>query len=321
MHFYFCGMQKSEVLQNLHKHLQTAVLLELSTLPPYLCAQWSIFGTSPHADFSRKFIRSVVQEEMLHLAMACNILNAAGGTPVLNNVSLLPRFPCALPGHSATANPFTVHLDKCCPAAIETFLKIEMPSTLFQERPHADGWCTIGEFYDEIESLLNNPLLNDADFNHGRQIASEYNPAHGKLYEVHSRSDALTALDEIIDQGEGHSGNLYDKDHQLTHYWKFASIRDLMEKEIWEFHKEVYNMAPNPDEKLFTAEAKELSHSFNLLWTQLLDAMQVALATDVPSFDESINIMMKLKKPAVALMQIPLTNGSGNAGPLFQYLK
>jgi hypothetical protein len=312
-------MQKSEVLDNLCRHLQTAVMLELSTLPPYLCAQWSIHGSSVHAVHARSFILSVVQEEMLHMAMACNMLNALGCAPVLNDVKMLPRYPCVLPGHSATANPFTVHLNKCCPAAISTFLKIEMPSTLVHARPHADGWCTIGEFYDEVEKLLNSDLLSDSDFSHGRQIAASYNPAHGKLYEVHSRADALDALAEIIDQGEGHDANLYDKDHQLTHYWKFVSIRDLMENEIWNYHEEVHNMHASPDERLFSAEARELSNKFNTLWTQLLDSMQAAVSSDSPSFDEAINIMMKLKKPAQALMQLPLTDGSGNAGPLFQY--
>jgi hypothetical protein len=313
-------MQKEEVLADLRRHLQTAVLLELSTLPPYLCAQWSIHGSSVHAVHARNFIRSVVQEEMLHLAMACNILNAIGGAPVLNKAHLLPRYPCVLPGHSATANPFTVQLNRCCPAAIETFLKIEMPSTLMHASPHADGWCTIGEFYDEVKELLNDDSLTDADFNHGKQIASSYNPAHGKLYEVCSRADALAALAEIIDQGEGHSGNLYDGDHQLTHYWKFASIKDLMEKEIWNYHDEVYNMAASGDEKFFTAEALQLSEEFNLLWTQMLDSIQAALNSETPSLDQAINIMMKLKKPAAALMQVPLVDGSGNAGPVFKYM-
>src|SRR5262245_22471836 len=122
---------KSELTERLKKHLETAILLELSTLPPYLCAYWSIHGTSVHAIHVKKFILSVVQEEMLHMAMACNILNAVSGRPAFNDAGKLALFPCALPGHSKTNNAFIVRLNKCCPAAIATFLRIELPEEFF----------------------------------------------------------------------------------------------------------------------------------------------------------------------------------------------
>ena len=245
-------MTKSELIHRLKCNLQTAVMLELSTLPPYLCAYWSIHAESEHAKHVKKFILSIVQEEMLHMAMACNILNAIGGQPVLNDASMLAHFPCALPGHSKTNHSFTVSLNKCSPQAIETFLKIEMPEDFYSDRHHSDGWCTIGEFYEEIEELLKSDLLDDSDFRFGKQVGNNFNPAKGILYEVHSRADALKALEEIIDQGEGHSGKLYDKDHQLTHYWKFKAIYDLMDNEIWNYENEVYNISADPDEKYFS---------------------------------------------------------------------
>jgi len=307
------------MLEILKQHLQTAMMLELSTLPPYLCAYWSIYGTSQNAENVKKYILSVVQEEMLHMAMACNILNAIGGNPVLNDASKLPSFPCPLPGHSKTNNAFRVELNKCCPQSIDTFLKIELPGEMFGDKHHEDGWCTIGEFYDEIETLIKSETLDDSDFNHGRQIGNNYNPAKGILYEVHSRDEALKALDEIIDQGEGHSGKMYDKDHQLTHYWKFKSVLDLMENDLWDYKSEVYDMASNPDESLFSEEAKKLNEQFNASWSLLLEEMHAAFNSLNPSMDKSIDAMFVLKKYAVDLMQIPLLNGQGNAGPTFKY--
>ena len=313
-------MRKAKVLEKLKQHMQTAIMLELSTLPPYLCAFWSIHGASEHATHVKKFILSVIQEEMLHLSMACNILNAAGGRPALNDPAHLPSFPCRLPGHSKSNNIFIVELNKCCPAAISTFLKIELPEEMFGNKHHPDGWCTIGEFYDEIEALVKNEVLSDTDFSHGRQVGNNYNPAKGTLYEVHNRSDALKALEEIIDQGEGHSGKMYDKDHQLTHYWKFRSVNDLMENEIWNWQSEVYDMAANPDEKYFSGDAKKLSAEFNAAWSRLLDEMNAAFNSESPSLDKSIDLMFTLKKPAVALMKTPLTGKAGNAGPTFNYV-
>src|SRR6185369_7929815 len=139
-------MQKPTVLKKLKQHLQTAMMLELSTLPPYLCAMWSIHGTSEHAVQVKKFILSIVQEEMLHMAMACNILNAIGGNPVLNDPNTQPKFPCPLPGHSKTNNAFVVELNKCCPSSVATFLRIELPEEFYGTKNNPDGWCTIAEF-------------------------------------------------------------------------------------------------------------------------------------------------------------------------------
>ena len=311
---------KTQVLEKLKQHLQTAVMLEMSTLPPYLCAYWSIHGNSHMAENAKKYILSVVQEEMLHLAMACNILNAIGGNPRLNDPDHHPVFPCALPGHSKTNNAFSVQLNRCCPASIYTFLKIELPGEIFGTKHSEDGWCTIGEFYDEVETLIKCEELDDSEFNHGRQVGNNFNPAKGVLYEVHNREQALQALDEIIDQGEGHSGKMYDKDHQLTHYWKFKSVLELMENDIWDYHSEVYNMAADPDEKYFSDEAKNLNLQFNIVWTQMLDELNSAFNSETPQLDTSIKLMFHLKKFAVALMQIPLVNKSGNAGPTFRYL-
>lgn len=313
-------MTKEEVLDCLKRHLQTAIELEHSTLPPYLCAYWSIHGSSANAEHVKKFILSVVQEEMLHMAMACNILNAIGGHPVLNNASLLPCYPCMLPGHSKTNHSFLVHLNKCCPQSVSNFIQIELPEAVLAEKHHEDGWCTIGEFYDEVEYLLNSEELDDSDFRFGRQLEASYNPGKGKLYTVSNRQEALNALEEIIDQGEGHSGKMYDKDHELTHYWRFHAIRDLMENDLWNYKDEVVDMAADPDERYFTGEAKQLNRQFNIAYSELLDSMHEAFNSESPSLDNAIGLMFKLKKPAQYLMQIPLQGKDGNAGPTFNYI-
>ena len=59
--------------------LQTAIEVEHSTIPAYLCALYSIKdGTNQEA---AQIIKSVVLEEMLHMILAANVLNAIGGHP------------------------------------------------------------------------------------------------------------------------------------------------------------------------------------------------------------------------------------------------
>ena len=313
-------MDKHEILGVLKKHLQTAIELEHATLPPYLFAFWSIHGDSKDATHARGFFLSVIQEEMLHLAMVCNILNAIGGTPVLNDPSLLPAYPCALPGHSKTSNAFLVHLNKCCPKSIANFVQIELPETMASDQHPSDGWSTIGEFYDEIEALLRHDILTDADFLFGKQLAGSYNPGKGKLYTVHSKQDALDALNEVIDQGEGHSGKMYDEEHELTHYWKFRAIGELMENGLWDYKKDVFDVCMDPDDAYFTEEAKALNQMFNVLYSKMLDALQAGFTSEKPTIDEAIRIMFLLKDAARKLMNIPLESKGGNAGPTFNYI-
>src|SRR5262249_36943662 len=77
----------------LQQSLQSAIDLELSTLPPYLCGMWSIKDSSTTA---ASLINSVVLEEMLHMGLACNMLTTIGGTPQID--SGIPTYPGPLPG-------------------------------------------------------------------------------------------------------------------------------------------------------------------------------------------------------------------------------
>src|SRR5688572_5620773 len=97
-------------VNSLRRHLQWAIEVEHSTLPPYLCALYSIKeGSNQEA---AEVVHSVFMEEMLHLTMAANLLNAVGGSPQIDTPSLLPRFPTYLP-HSNRA--FKVPLTKFSP--------------------------------------------------------------------------------------------------------------------------------------------------------------------------------------------------------------
>ena len=69
-------------LNDLRAHLQWAIELEHATIPPYLCALYSI-KPGKNTDAAAA-ITSVFVEEMLHLTLAANVLNAIGGAPVID---------------------------------------------------------------------------------------------------------------------------------------------------------------------------------------------------------------------------------------------
>ncbi|XP_019623628.1 PREDICTED: LOW QUALITY PROTEIN: uncharacterized protein LOC109469537 [Branchiostoma belcheri] len=112
-------------LDELKKTLQIALQLELSTIPPYLSALFSIKDGDNQEVTA--LIRSVVVDEMKHVALVANLLNAIGGAPYLNIRSTVTSYPSALPGG---ANPgLLVKLARCSLNQIRTvFQRIERPN-------------------------------------------------------------------------------------------------------------------------------------------------------------------------------------------------
>src|SRR5215469_8889957 len=132
-------------LVSLRKHLQWAIELEHSTIKPYLCALYSI--KTGHNAEATEVLTSVMVEEMLHLTLAANLLNAVGGRPQLDIPEMLLGYPHALPHGDPS---FEISLFRFGPEAIETFLKIEQPS-LTGAPPEDENYETIAQFYDAIK--------------------------------------------------------------------------------------------------------------------------------------------------------------------------
>jgi len=142
---------------SLRAHLQTAVEIEHATLPPYLCALYSLEeGSNAEAV---AVIESVVLEEMLHLTLAANLLNAVGGAPVLDSPTLLPAYPTFLPHSDQTVE---LSLRPFSPKALAGFMAIERPGRR-GSLPEDDTFETIGQFYAAIEAALARLTVQLAD--------------------------------------------------------------------------------------------------------------------------------------------------------------
>ena len=83
-------------VDRLKELLEAAVKLELSTIPPYLCALYTLHPEGN--DEAKLVIRSVVVEEMLHMVLVANVMNALSGDPVLDGSDLIRGYPGPLPG-------------------------------------------------------------------------------------------------------------------------------------------------------------------------------------------------------------------------------
>ncbi|MET9114033.1 ferritin-like protein [Streptomyces longwoodensis] len=130
-----------QTIEELHEYLYKGLQLEHATLPPYLTALYSLHpGKNSDA---WHVIRVVAVEEMLHLTLVANVLNAVGGTPDLTRADFVPDYPTRLP---CGPDYFDVHLRPFSPEALDTFLKIEKPAQAATEddRFVAVDWAALG---------------------------------------------------------------------------------------------------------------------------------------------------------------------------------
>jgi hypothetical protein len=245
----------TETVEDLRTLLQLAIELEHSTIPPYLYALFSI-KPGRNQDVA-EIIRSIVVEEMLHMTLACNILNAIGGQPVVDKPGFVPSYPCELP--ASVAPGLVASTRRCTIAHVrDVFMAIERPAETITTAPRLDSSAitvgedgtpqgpvadvaaqireaytgvehhpyTIGWFYGEISKLLTK--LGDGIFtgDASRQVTPAVWPkAPGRLYAVTNPDSAMLAIHEIVEQGEGTSpDNPYGFEHELAHYFRFQEI-------------------------------------------------------------------------------------------------
>ena len=120
-----------ENVEQLKEYLQVAIQLEHAVIPPYLTAAYSAKIESNRDAI--EIMLAVAKEEMLHLTLAANLLNAIGGQPDLISPDFVPHYPTHLP---TGQDDFDVGIEKFSNHALEIFLSIERPTSL--EPEHAE---------------------------------------------------------------------------------------------------------------------------------------------------------------------------------------
>ena len=331
-------------VDSLREHLQWSVEIEHGTLPPYLCALYSI--KEGHNKEAAEVIHSVFMEEMLHLTLAANVLNAVGGSPELDSPRLMPAHPIYLP-HSNEA--FQVSLAKFSPESVETFLQIERPSD-HEGLPEDDSYETIGQFYEAIEEALVRLCdeLGEEQLFSGdpaRQITSElYYGGAGEIVVVTDLKSALAALDEVVEQGEGlQHEEIWDGDRNMfhperedvAHYFRFNEIRlgrrhqagDTPQSgptgEVFNVEWDaVHNMRPNPTSSDYPVGSRQRQQidEFNHTYSGILHLIHEALNGSPRLLAVATGAMYGLKQQAVELMSLPSGDGDTTVGPSFEYV-
>jgi hypothetical protein len=333
-----------DTVESLHEHLQWAIELEHFTLPPYLCALYSLDAErNPEAT---AVVTSVFVEEMLHMTLAANLLNAVGGHPQLDSPRMLPGYPRCLPHGDCS---FEVPLLPFGAEALDVFLKIEQPAAPFV-LPESERYETIGQFYEAIRAGLcalcadlgeRRVFCGDAV----RQISDAPFPGGGRIIAVNGLPTALAALDEIVEQGEGCAHvEVWDGDYddmhpdreQVAHYYRFQELKlgrryrrgdtprsgptgDMISVD-W---KGVRPMRRNPrtDDHAPGSAIRSAQDRFNDSYCVILRLLDQAFNGRPQILETAMRSMYRLKIQAQALMEMPMNDGVTTAGPTFEYVR
>jgi hypothetical protein len=329
----------------LDRRLQRAIELEHATIPTYLYSLYSLNASNPAI---QGIILSVVQEEMLHFGLACNVLNAIDGAPCIDKPDFIPTFPGHLPG--GVDSGLIVHLKRFSLDHVHnTFMAIEEPETplRFPDCPAvasdeelaataisrtapAEPNVTIGAYYTKI---MNDIIAGGQSLfkgNPARQVAGPFG-----LFKVHDVPSAVKAITTIIDQGEGTSKSPQDGDGEVAHYYRFEEIwrgRQLLpvpgttcycfdaQHPVPFDPKGVLPVIDNPSAARYppNTQAHYLNDNFNYAYTSLLKVLHLTFNGQPNRLEASIGLMHSLRELAMEMMTTPF-NTEGNAGPSFEY--
>lgn len=283
-------------LADLKAALQTAVQLEFSTMPPYLCAQWSI--KDDPGDVSTMIQRVVVQE-MFHFALAGNMLTAIGGMPSIDNAAFIPVYPThELPG--GIPQQLAVDLQPLTPAQVQVFMQIEYPD-FPPVAAVAPPPATIGAFYDTIAQGFRtvNPAIDPKAFAMNL----------GEATPITSIADALNAISLIKGEGEGTEGSPNQPPQgqkSFAHYYLFKQIytgKTLVQDAAgkWSFTGADIPFPTCFDFKPSTASPNP-SLAVNQAVTQLLIGLQQCW-TNGDSVRSKLSLMFELQSAGTKLIQ------------------
>ena len=318
--------------------VQGAIDIEFATLPPYLYASLTILPDTNAPAKSR--LQSVIMQEMIHMCLACNIMNAIGGTAAINP----PAYPGPLPGD--VGGTLVVHLYPFSEAAMAQGMAIESPLEPIDPRvlkaAPEDASVTIGEYYERLKGALQ--ALPPSAWTPDRNQIDDAQFFQGQIFAVNDCADACNAIDQIVSEGEGtprtpeNQGSPLDFQNMLAHYYRFWEIEknQVLEKDVsagasdsgymwggtlgvdW---SAVYPAITDPELYDFSQEpdAVQLAQArCNGAYTAMVDALRGAFSGGTGELGVAVRAMFELRMAAMQALNTPMKDGSV-AGPAFIY--
>jgi CDGSH-type Zn-finger protein/uncharacterized Fe-S cluster protein YjdI len=300
----------------------------------------------------RRVITGVALEEMTHLCLVGNLMNALGASIHLNR----PMFPIDVGPYPAG---FTIRLQAFSRATVQHFTYLERPvdsgfaeASGFEPQrrytrgtapdrlsPSARDYATVGELYATLRQALDSFAHEHGEAalfvgDPKRQVASALAPLPG-VCTVHNLATAHQAIDTIVTQGEGAGAEEHN-----SHYCRFERMLGELDALLaadpsfapaWPAATNpVMNPPPTPAGKV------HINHPINARWLDVGNALYTASlrcllqgfgATDTAAkrtwLGASFALMRALTPVGEGLAARPAqdTPGAPNAGLTFTSLR
>jgi Ferritin-like len=289
-----------ETIDDLRAATQTAMQVELTTIPAYLTALYSIKDRTSDA---YQTLRSVVMEEMFHVNQAANLLVGIGGIPVFTGEDVVPRYPAYLPSANKKRTPY-VGLFRASPEVFQkVFMGIETPAH-FKAPPQDEQYNTIAQFYAALQDGIKRCVQlygEEAVFKQDRQARQRCDIYLGKFggqaVEVINEATAYRAIEQIVRQGEGvvrsdgslkadeafgeyhyygartdgTYGPILGKPREPSHYVKFSRVANADD------FPDTYPIISSPKLTDFTnMKAVKLAIAFNKAYSLMLRTLELS---------------------------------------------
>jgi hypothetical protein len=346
---YVTHVKAATTAAELHDALQQAIELEHATIPTYLTSLFSIKpGQNPAA---AHVLRSVVNEEMLHMSIAANVLNAIGGNPRMSHPGFIPVFPGPLP--MGIGDGLIVTLEKLTRGHVQdVFMAIEEPDHPldFNVREPSAGpllaaaapppanaqYATIGDFYTALIAQIAELGQGIFTGNPARQVVDNTWFPADQMFPIKTVDDATRALTVIIDQGEGTRLDPDDGDGEPAHYYRFAEIvyarrlvKDPKDPKGWSYSGApvpidpagVWNLYPNAKSVDYAPGSlvRVTSDQFNYSYTSLLASLEETFNGNPAGLKASLAVMFELNLLAGKLVSFPIPGTDFVGAPTFEY--
>ena len=274
-------------LEHLKVHLQGAVDLEFWTIPFYMSSMYSIKDKSAE---SYQLIRTIVNQEMLHLQCAANIANSYGLSPTIDapvyEGTTIPHIDFSLDDPAVIEQylPYTAEIGPLDLEHINAMCLIEIPDYETHENVplHStiEEYGSIGAFY---EALRFGAAQLKQDISGGVRQVDFFSAFYRNMPEMtitNSKNEGFNQVDLLIDliteQGEGQSkvdetipktfqNTADDTEPEDDHFAKFNQIKDTSPL------PECFAAKPVAD---YTDEDRELETILIEQFTALRNALQ-----------------------------------------------
>ena len=324
---------------DLRQHLQAALQVEHAGIPPYLTAMFSIRrGTNAEI---QNILGGIVLDEMLHMAIVANVLNAVGGKPTLNSPEFVPEYPGRLP------LDIQAHLEiglkrLSMPLVRDVFMEIEEPEgpeDFPVRRSEAatvlPPFATIGQFYQAMIHKIRE--LGEGIFtgNPDRQFIDPVSFPERDLFAINGVESATRALRIIIDQGEGSPRQPISPDGEVAHYYRLAQIvhgRALVRTQdppgyayagdqILLDSANIIDLVENSKASQYAvgSVARRKVDDFNRAYTEMLHMLHETFNGAAGRINDAIELMLRLTGLAREITEIDV-GGGRRAAPSFEYV-